>query len=60
MKGGDEYATNRIHLLTEPKQIATYWHPVYGYIGKEIIYLGKYDNAEETFDNVTEGVWANG
>ena len=60
MKGGDEYATNRIHLLTEPKQIATYWHPVYGYISTEIIYLGKYDNAEETFDNVTEGVWANG
>ena len=60
MKGGDEYATNKLHLITEPKQIATYWHETYGYIGKEVIYLGKYDHAVETFDDVTEGVWIDG
>ena len=60
MKGGDEYAANRLHLMTEPKQIATYFHPTYGYIGKEIIYLGKYDHSGNTYDDVKEGVWIDG
>ena len=60
MKGGDEYATNRLHLITEAKQIATYWHPSYGYIGKEIIYLNKYDQSDEAYDDVSEGNWIDG
>ena len=60
VKGGDEYATNQLHLLTEAKQIATYWHPRYGYIGKEIIYLNKYDHSGEAYDDVTQENWIDG
>ena len=39
MKGGDEFALQRLAVITKPQQIVTYWHPKYGYIGKETIYL---------------------
>jgi len=54
MKGPDEFALQRLHAATKPKQLALYFHPKYGYIGKEIIYLNRYDKRKnESFvDNV--------
>ena len=43
MKGPDEFALQRLHKASKPKQLVTYWHPKYGYIGKEVIYLNRYD-----------------
>ena len=59
MKGPDEFALQRLHTATKPKQLVTYWHPKYGYIGKEIIYLHLYDNEKWTpfKDNVPDS-WA--
>tara|TARA_R110002051_G_scaffold325117_1_gene425847 strand:+ start:4057 stop:5391 length:1335 start_codon:yes stop_codon:yes gene_type:complete len=42
MKGPDEFALQRLHAATKPKHLVTYWHPKYGYIGKEVIYLDRY------------------
>ena len=42
MKGPDEFALQRLHAATKPKHLVTYWHPKYGYIGKEVIYLDAY------------------
>ena len=53
MKGGDEYALQKLVVYTPPKHIATYWHPEHGYIGKEIIYLNRYDDSKSMFtDNM--------
>ena len=59
MKGPDEFALQRLHTATKPKQLVTYWHPKYGYIGKEIIYLHLYDKEQWTpfKDNVPDS-WA--
>ncbi len=35
MKGGDEFALQRLGVITKPQQIVTYWHPKYGYIGNK-------------------------
>ena len=62
MKGGDEFALQRLGVITKPQQIVTYWHPKYGYIGKEIIYLNRYDNESnmknQFVDKIPE-VWIN-
>ena len=62
MKGGDEYALQKLVVYTPPKHVVTYWHPKYGYIGKEIIYLNRYDNESHTknqfVDRIPE-VWIN-
>ena len=58
MKGGDEYALNRLHLISKPKQIITWWHPKYGYLSKNIIYLNRYDSSEEAFEDVLPEIWA--
>ena len=53
LKGPDEFALQRLHAATKPKQIVLYYHPKYGYVGKEIIYLNRFDNSQNTFlDNV--------
>ncbi len=49
MKGGDEFAIQRLGVISQAQQILTYWHPTYGYIGKENIYLNKFDNTESEF-----------
>jgi len=55
MKGPDEFALQRLHAATKPKQLVTYWHPQYGYIGRDIIYLNRYDNSKRKFfDKVPE------
>ena len=43
IKGVDEFALQRLHVSAKPKQIATYWHPLHGYLGKEIIYLSRWN-----------------
>ena len=58
MKGPDEFALQRLHTATKPKQIVTYWHPTYGNIGKEIIYLNRYDTTPSKFTDVLPEVWA--
>jgi len=58
MKGGDEFAMNRLQAVTKPQQIVTYWHPKYGYIGKEIIYLNRYDNMKSKFKDEIPEIWA--
>ena len=59
MKGVDEFAMQRLHVATRPKQIVTYWHPSHGCVGKETIYLNKYDTAQGTFNDVIPNVWDN-
>ena len=58
MKGGDEFALQRLSVITKPQQIVTYWHPKYGYIGKETIYLNAFDNVPSKFNDVLSEVWA--
>ena len=57
MKGADEFAMTRLQAVTKPQQIVTYWHPKYGYIGKEIIYLNKYDNLKSKFIDEIPEIW---
>ena len=57
MKGVDEFAMQRLHVATRPKQIVTYWHPSHGCVGKETIYLNKYDKASKTFKDVIPDIW---
>ena len=57
MKGGDEFAAQKLHAITKPKQLVTYWHPKYGNVGKEIIYLNRYDNNKNTFQDELSEVW---
>ena len=59
MKGGDEFALQRLTAITRPKQIATYWHPQYGCIGKEVLYLNRYDNSGDKFVDVLPELWVN-
>jgi len=58
MKGPDEFAFQRIQKASHPKQIVTYWHPAYGYVGKEVIYLSRYDNVESEFTDIVPDTWA--
>ena len=58
MKGGDEFALHRLGVITKPQQIVTYWHPKYGYIGKETIYLNSFDTVDSLFTDVLPEVWA--
>ena len=58
MKGVDEFAMQRLHVATRPKQIVTYWHPSYGCVGKETIYLNKYDDKKEIFNDVIPNIWS--
>jgi len=57
MKGGDEYALNQLSVISKPKQLVTYWHPKYGYIGKEVVYLNRYDGSENKFNDSLPSVW---
>ena len=57
MKGGDEFALQRLAVITKPQQIVTYWHPKYGYIAKETIYLNRYDTVSSKFTDVLPDVW---
>ena len=57
MKGGDEFALQRLQVFTPPKHILTYWHPQYGCIGKETIYLNKYDRSKTVFNDTLSDVW---
>ena len=59
MKGPDEFAFQRIQKASHPKQIVTYWHPAHGYIGKEVIYLSRYDDTESEFVDLLPDTWAN-
>ena len=58
MKGADEFAMTRLQAVTKPQQIVTYWHPKYGYIGKEIIYLNNYDSQESKFKDEIPEIWS--
>ena len=57
MKGGDEYALNQLSVISKPKQLVTYWHPKYGYIGKEVVYLNRYDGSANKFNDSLPSVW---
>jgi hypothetical protein len=55
MKGPDEFALQRLQAATKPKQIVTYWHPQYGYVGRDVIYLNRYDTSKRKFiDKIPE------
>lgn len=57
-KGGDEFVISRLHLVTKPKHIVLYYHPVHGQVGKETLYLDKYDSEESGFDTHVPSEWA--
>jgi hypothetical protein len=57
MKGPDEFALQRLHTASKPKQLVTYWHPKYGYVGKEIIYLNRYDSLSSKFSVTVPPLW---
>ena len=58
MKGADEFAMTRLQAVTKPQQIVTYWHPKYGYLGKEIIYLNNYDSQKSQFKDEIPEIWS--
>ena len=60
MKGGDEFAAQRMHSITKPKQLVTYWHPKYGNVGKEVIYLNRYDTSTKMFKDIVPDLWIHG
>ena len=60
MKGGDEFAAQRLHAINKPRQLVTYWHPKYGNVGKEVIYLNRYDTSPKMFVDVVPELWING
>ena len=57
MKGGDEFTISRLNVITKPKQIVLYFHPEYGQVGKEVIYLDRYDEEESEFELELPEVW---
>ena len=58
MKGGDEFSLNRMHSVSTPKQVITYWHPTYGNVGTETVYLHKFDEVPSMFStDVGHNVW---
>ena len=57
MKGPDEFALQRLHAATKPKQLVTYWHPQYGYVGKDVIYLNRYDKSKRKFIDKSPEKW---
>ena len=58
MKGGDEFSINRLHTLSAPKQVITYWHPVYGNVGTETVYLHRFDEVPSMFSpDIGSDVW---
>ena len=58
MKGPDEFALQRLLVASKPKQLVTYWHPNYGYVGKEVIYLNRYDARQSQFSETIPTLWA--
>ena len=58
MKGGDEFALQRVQAITPPKQVVTYWHPYYGNVGHEVIYLDRFDASPSMFNSTMKDVWA--
>ena len=60
MKGGDEFAAQRMHSISKPKQLVTYWHPKYGNVGKEVIYLNRYDTSTNMFKDIIPDLWITG
>ena len=60
MKGGDEFAAQRLHAINKPRQLVTYWHPKYGNVGKEVIYLNRYDNSSNAFIDSVPELWIHG
>ena len=58
MKGGDEYAMQRVQAINKPRQLVLYYHPKYGEIGKEIIYLNRYDGSKSGFNDILPEVWS--
>jgi hypothetical protein len=57
MKGGDEFAMQRVQAINKPRQLVLYYHPKYGEIGKDIIYLNRYDDTSQAFNDVLSEVW---
>ena len=57
MKGGDEFALQRIQAMTAPKQVVTYWHPTYGNVGMEVLYIGRHDDTPSMFTSEISDVW---
>jgi len=57
MKGGDEFAMQRVQAINKPRQLVLYYHPKYGEIGKDIIYLNRYDATSQNFNDVLPQVW---
>jgi len=58
-KGGDEFVFSRLHVITKPKHIVLYYHPKYGQVGKEVIYLDRFDEEPSEFELELPEVWSN-
>ena len=58
VKGGDEFALQRVQAMTPPKQVVTYWHPSYGNVGMEVIYLNRFDDTPSLFNSPMKDVWS--
>ena len=58
MKGGDEFAMQRVQAINKPRQFVLYYHPKYGEIGKEIVYLNRYDSRKGQFNDILPDVWS--
>jgi len=58
-KGGDEFVFSRLHVITKPKHVVLYYHPEYGQVGKEVIYLDRFDEKESNFQLNLPELWIN-
>ncbi|MDO8640168.1 MAG: hypothetical protein Q7R33_01370 [Nitrosarchaeum sp.] len=56
MKGTDEFAFAKLHVASRPSQICTFWHPKWGYISKDIIYLDRL-TSDGRFEDTLSDVW---
>ena len=48
---------SRLHVITKPKHIVLYYHPQYGQVGKEVIYLDRFDKEQSEFELDLPEVW---
>jgi len=56
-KGGDEFVFSRLHVITKPKHLVLYYHPEYGQVGKEVVYLDRFDTQPSEFELDLPEVW---
>jgi len=58
LKGTDEYAFLQ-GLASRATHVLTFFHPKYGLISRDTIYLEKYDEEKHDFKDYVPEIWSN-